>query len=59
MVFKFFDIRFAQCPSLPQDSFTLYLKINAKKVLLAKDSLFELRKREFKFKRGEEIVMRV
>ena len=59
IVLKFFDIRFAHSPSSPQDYFRLYLKIGGKKILLAKENLFELRKKEFKFKRSEDIVMRI
>ena len=45
IVLKFFDIRFANSPSSPQDYFRLYLKINDKKILIAKENLFELRKK--------------
>lgn len=58
MAFKFFDIHFAHSSTSPLDCFEVSLQLPGKRVLLAKDSLFELRKRELRLKRGE-VVLRV
>ena len=45
--------------SCPDDHFSIFMVENRKKVLVAKQSLYELRKMEFKVKRGQESMMRV
>jgi hypothetical protein len=59
MAFKLFDIRFTDTAASPKDHFTISLKMPGKRMLLAKDSLFELRKRELRFKMSGEVVLRV
>jgi hypothetical protein len=58
--FKFFDISFNHgVASSPEDYFAIYILEDKKKVLLAQDELFELRKREMKVKKSGEVMLKI
>ena len=58
--FKFYDINMNHAKSAnPADCFKVYSVEHKNKVLLLEDSLFELRKKELKVKRGPQTLIRV